>query len=289
VAEQSPEMLALRVLQAEDHERLEAFLRRHRDTSMFLRSNARQAGLVYTGKRLEAVYMGAFQAGELVGVAAHGWNGMLLMQAPEQTAVISRALVEASRRPVSGLAGPAKQVREARGALALDEVPATLEEDEDLYVLDLAAWQMPDVLKDTAECRPPFPSERDTLIDWRVGYEVETLGRQETALLRAQAADWMDGYIADGVTWVAAASGRPVSLCMFNARMPDIVQLGGVYTPPAERGRGYARAVVAHSVLEGKKRGADRAVLFTSNPNAVRSYEAVGFRRAGDFGLVLFI
>jgi GNAT superfamily N-acetyltransferase len=283
-------MLALRVLGAEDGERLEAFLRRHRDTSMFLRSNARQAGLVYTGKRLEAVYVGAFRAGELVGVAAHGWNGMLLIQAPEQTEVVTRAAVEASRRPVSGLAGPAGQVRETRRALDLEEVPATLEEDEDLYVLDLAGWDVPRALQGGAlTCRPPLPSERDTLIDWRLGYEVETLGRQETQALRAQAAEWMDGYITDGVAWVASVSGKPVSLCMFNARMPDIVQLGGVYTPPAERGRGYAKAVVAHSVHEGRKRGAERAVLFTSNPNAVRSYEAVGFRRTGDFGLVLFI
>lgn len=281
-------MLALRVLGADDRERLEAFLRKHRDTSMFLRSNARQAGLIYSGKRLEALYMGAFQSGDLVGVAAHGWNGMLLLQSPEQTEVVARAAVEASRRPVSGLAGPARQVRATRRALNLDEVPATLEEDEDLYALDLPGWVMPDVLQGgTVTCRPPLPSERDTLIDWRVGYEVETLGRQETDALRAQATEWMDGYITDGAAWVAAASGKPVSLCI-NVRMPDIVQLGGVYTPPAERGRGYARAVVAHSVLASKRLGTERAVLFTSNPNAVRTYEAVGFRRAGDFGLVLF-
>jgi len=69
--------------------------------------------------------------------------------------------------------------------------------------------------------------------------------------------------------------------------LPDIVQLGGIYTPPEQRGRGYAKVSVAGSLLVAAQRGATRAVLFTKNPSAVRSYEAVGFRRIGDYGLVL--
>jgi predicted GNAT family acetyltransferase len=93
--------------------------------------------------------------------------------------------------------------------------------------------------------------------------------------------------IAEGNAWIAIEGGRPVSLSAFNAALPDIVQLGGIYTPPELRGRGYARAAVAASLLAAKQRGVARAVLFTSNPSAARSYEAVGFQRLGDFGLVL--
>jgi predicted GNAT family acetyltransferase len=53
------------------------------------------------------------------------------------------------------------------------------------------------------------------------------------------------------------------------------------------RGRGYAKAAVAHSLLIARERGASRAVLFTENPSAARTYEAVGFRRTGDYSLVL--
>jgi predicted GNAT family acetyltransferase len=125
--------------------------------------------------------------------------------------------------------------------------------------------------------------------EWRFAYEVESLGRYpDDEVARAQSDAWVDAQIDDGVAWVAVAAGTPVSFSGFNATLPDIVQLGAVYTPPACRGRGYARAAVAHSVAVGKERGATRAVLFTKNPSAVKSYEAVGFRRAGDFGLVLF-
>jgi predicted GNAT family acetyltransferase len=76
-------------------------------------------------------------------------------------------------------------------------------------------------------------------------------------------------------------------LSAFNAALPDIVQLGGIYTPPALRGRGFAKIAVAASLAAARDRGVSRAVLFTNNPSAVRTYEAVGFRRTGDYSLVL--
>ena len=89
--------------------------------------------------------------------------------------------------------------------------------------------------------------------------------------------------------WVAVdREGRLLSFSSFNATLPDIVQLGGIYTPPAFRGRGYAKLSVAHSLLVARDRGATRAVLFTSNPSAERTYEALGFSRIGEYALVLF-
>ena len=73
----------------------------------------------------------------------------------------------------------------------------------------------------------------------------------------------------------------------FDAALPDIVQLGGIYTPPAVRGRGFAKVAVAASLLVARDRGSSRAVLFTNNPSAARAYEAIGFRRIGDYSLVL--
>jgi GNAT superfamily N-acetyltransferase len=282
-------MLELRTLGAGDEAQLERFLAGHRDTSMFLRSNARQAGLVFTGQRLGATYVGGFASKELVGVAAHAWNGLLLLQAPEHTASIVRACVDTSRRPVAGLTGPLGQVHAAREALGLTTAPTSLSEDELLFVLDPAELRLPEPQAcGGVTCRPPLPSERDTLCAWRTAYEIECLGRQDSPELRARSQQWIDAQLEEAVVWVAELSGRPVSLSAFNAALPDIVQLGGVYTPPELRGRGYAKAVVAHSVRVGRDRGATRAVLFTSNPSAVHTYEAVGFRRAGDYGLILF-
>ena len=59
---------------------------------------------------------------------------------------------------------------------------------------------------------------------------------------------------------MAVEGGAPVSLSAINASLPDIVQLGGIYTPPDLRGRGYAKAAVAANALpfleaEAKARG----------------------------------
>jgi predicted GNAT family acetyltransferase len=279
----------LRVLGAGDQATLEAFLLDHRDTSMFLRSNIRQAGLVYAGQRLQATYVGAFSAGRLVAVAAHAWNGLMLLQAPEQASRVAQACVQCSRRPVIGLTGPRAHVQEARRALGLQGAPAALQEDEWLYALDLEHLVMPSILLDgRVAARAPSRSERDILIAWRIGYEVECLGRMDTESTRRTCAAAIDAQLAERVAWVAAVSERPVAYSAFNATLPDMVQVGGVYTPPALRGRGYARAVIAHSLQLARNGGASRAVLFTSNPSAMRSYEALGFRRAGDYGFILF-
>jgi uncharacterized protein len=287
-------LMDLRVLTAGDEERLEQFLSAHRDTSMFLRSNARRAGLVYEGAPFQAVIVGAFESGTLTAVAAHAWNGLMLFQAPDgpdAVATVARACAERSGRKVTGFAGPLAQVKAGRAALGLADAPAAMDGCEWLYAIDLADIVVPAALRDgTIVCRPPRAEERDLLCDWRFAYDIETLGSPDSEETRQRSTAFLDTQIADGDVWVAteaADDAALLSLSAFNATLPDIVQPGGIYTPPALRGRGYAKAAVAHSLLVARERGASRAVLFTANPSAARSYEAVGFRRAGDYSLVL--
>src|SRR5438105_3310697 len=87
---------------------------------MFLRSNARAAGLVDRGEPLQATYVTALEAGAVVGVVAHCWNGMVLVQAPAQVAALARDAVRRSGRAVTGFSGPWTPVVSARegGGLA---------------------------------------------------------------------------------------------------------------------------------------------------------------------------
>lgn len=288
--------MELRVLGIGDEERLEQFLAAHRDTSMLLRSNARRAGLVYEGAAFQSVHVGAFDNGVLTGVAAHAWTGVMLFQAPEgpeAAAALARACAEHSGRAVKGLAGPTPQVIAARAALGLAAAATAVNGHEHFYVLNLAGLVVPESLKNgTLVCRPPRDDEHELLRAWRFDYHKEALGSPDSEDTRREAALFLDTQIADGQAWVATEAAAdppaPLSLAAFNAALPDIVQLGGIYTPPALRGRGYARAAVAHSLLIARDRGASRAVLFTENPHAARAYEAVGFERAGEYSLVLF-
>src|SRR5207302_836575 len=184
---------------------------------MFLRSNARAAGLVDRGEPLQATYVAALEAGAVVGVVAHCWNGMVLVQAPAE-------------------------------------------------------------------------HELGVLARWRASFSVEALRAADGLdLRRASQADVLLQH-ARAADWVLVRGETPVAYALFNAMLPDIVQIGGVWTPPEFRGRGYARSVVAGSLVAAGKQGVRRAVLFAdpSNAAARAAYLAIGFAIVGDYGLVLF-
>jgi predicted GNAT family acetyltransferase len=88
--------------------------------------------------------------------------------------------------------------------------------------------------------------------------------------------------------WVLVEDGRPVAYSIFNAELEDMVQIGGVWTPPELRGRGYGGGVVAGSLVHARSRGVTRAVLFAERADAKRAYRRIGFRSVGEYGLLLF-
>jgi predicted GNAT family acetyltransferase len=276
--------LMIRILGPGDEGVLEAFLATLPDTSMFLRSNARAGGLEDRGERLQATYAAAFDGGAIVAVAAHCWNGMLLVQAPQQLEAVVRAAISASARGLKGIAGAAAQVRVARDALGVGE-PHT-DQAEMLFSLDLAALRIPDQLS-RFSVRHPRETELPTVIGWRQQYLEETgLGRPGPGL-REEASSGIRLLHARGDHWVLEDAGAIVSYTAFNARLPEIVQVGGVWTPPGMRRRGYARCAVAGSLVDARAAGVTRAILFSSDEHAVRAYQALGFVRTGDYGLLI--
>src|SRR2546430_16119428 len=83
-----------------------------------------------------------------------------------------------------------------------------------------------------------------------------------------------------GTDWLLVAGETPVSYAVFNAMLPEVVQIGGVWTPPEFRGRGYARGVVAGSLVAARKHGVHRADLFADPAHYTtrRAYLYFGFR-----------
>ena len=285
-------MPELRLLRPGDEAALDTFLARHPDTSMFLRSNARSAGLTDRGQPMQATYVAVLDGERIRGVAAHCWNGMVLVQAPDaaDAPAVAREAVRRSRRTVTGFSGPWSQVVAAREALGLGAAPTTKDSRDELYVLDLTRLVVPpELASGTLRCRHPTESELELLVDWRVRFAVEALGATDGPDLRQASTDDVRLQHDRGTDWLLLAGAAPVSYSVFNAMLPDIVQIGGVWTAPEFRGRGYARSVVAGSLLSTRKQGIQRAVLFAdpTNEAARRAYLFLGFRIVGDYGLVL--
>ncbi len=281
---------ALRRLASGDESALEAYLCRYADSSMFLRSNLRAAGLSYEGKPYQAVYAASFKNGEIQGVAAHCWNDIVLVQAAESPGLLAAECVRESGRMVDGISGPWWQVLEARAALGLARTPALAEGRDYLYGLDLGKLRIP-AAPGQAECRRPLPTELELLVNWRLSYLFATHRRRRSKEVRSECAEEIRRFQAEGAQWVLDVGGQIVAYAAFPGRIPGMVQVGGVWTPPAHRQKGYAKAVVAGALQHARDHEeARRAVLFTSETNvpAQSAYEALGFEMVGEYCLTLF-
>jgi len=282
----------IRILGAGDEALLLPFLEKHLESSIFLLSNAERGGLVDRGEPLQATYAVHLRDGVVTAVAAHGWNGKVLVQGGLGLEEAARTATKATGRAVNGIIGPLPLVHRTRAALGLDEAPVARCLEDRLFVLELSALVVPALLDDPdIAFRVPTESEaKEPLAAWRAAYHEEVLGAVRTPELEAQAFHDVNGWRLGGNSWVLTRHGAPVSYTAFNAKTHGIVQVGGVYTPPALRRNGYARAAVCASLLLAREQGFTRSTLFTNveNDGAVRAYTTLGYRAVGDFCLMLF-
>lgn len=225
-----------------------------------------------------------------MGVVAQFWMGNVVPQAPRHLETLVRAVREAAVRPIRGILGPATQVATAMAVLEPAPETVKLDEEEGLYGLDLDRLIVPEALR-TGELHGRRIEERDLEIvtAWRLAYSLEALGEADSPALRERCRQDMADSLERGDTWVVERDGTPVASSSFNAALAEVVQVGGVWTPPEHRGRGYGRAAVAASLLDVRAEGVGRSVLFTGDENlpARRAYAALGYERIGDFRIVL--
>lgn len=280
----------VRILQPGDEPALEAFLLPRIESSMFLLGNLRAAGLQDSGQAYEGSYAALFEGKEIIGVVAHCWNGNLVFQAPGCENMLWRAAAEASERRVAGLIGPSDQVALARRALEIPDSLVQLDEQAKLYSLRLDDLIVPDALNSGQVVgRRMEPGDVDLLTEWRVGFSVEAGGATDSLELWERSRATVRRLLEEGVTWVLERGGEAVACSSFNAVIETAVQIGGVWTPPGLRERGYGRCAVATSLLDARSERVEKAILFTGEENlaAQRVYQALGFRHIGDYHILL--
>lgn len=263
---------------------LEAILTARLDQAMFPLSNLRRHGLAKGRFPSDHPHATRYWIIDQTSVVALTQEGMILSILAPGCDLSALPSALAGMR-VSGAAGPAASTRPVLSALGLTATPARLDEDEPGFALDLSRLRLP--ARHDATLIPASAVGRDLLTAWRAAATVETQG-MPLAEAPAQAARDVDGWLANDSHRVLLHQGQPVALTGFNARLQEIVQVGGVYTPPDLRNRGHARAAVALHLAEARAGGATRAVLFAATPAAVRAYLAIGFQPAAAFSLVLF-
>jgi uncharacterized protein len=284
-------MITTRILQPNDQPALEAFLVPRMASSMFLLSNSRKVGLADAPGRYHGTYAAVLEDELVVGVVAHYWNGIAMLQAPlAHAAALTELALGESRRPLAGAIGPSAQVAAVLAARAIGPEQLRSDTEEDLFELRLSDLRVPAALADgSVSVRGAAPDDLDLLVDLRVALDVESLNDRDTPELRARSRVAQASGIGEGTIWLVEHEGRGVATSGFNASVAEAVQIGGVYTLPAQRSRGFARAVVAHSLLIARSRGVPTAFLFTGTDQhaAQRAYLSLGFERIADYRISL--
>ncbi len=268
---------------------IEAFLAPRVATSMFLSGNLRDFGLGTDrgGDHPKSMVLWLSEAaGEITRVIGYAAAGYVVFEAPALTSAqypdIRKALFG---RYLLGLNGAVDQVAHLVAALDLPCDSAVMDEVEPHYHLRLGDLTLPAGL---GQLRRAGAQDLPLLAQWRMASEVEILGARDTAQNRDRALASLQELLAADRLRVLEQDGTVLAMTNFNAALPAIVQVGGVYTPPEMRGLGYARRAVALHLAEAQEAGVTEAILFAANPAAARAYESIGFAPIGGYRIVNF-
>ena len=92
-----------------------------------------------------------------------------------------------------------------------------------------------------------------------------------------------------GLWWVGERDGQLCFYCNAGPRSSQTLQLQGIWTPPALRGKGLAAASL-YGVCDELLGGSPSLSLYVNgfNEPALRLYDRLGFRRVGEFTTLLF-
>lgn len=102
-------------------------------------------------------------------------------------------------------------------------------------------------------------------------------GRTEMSI--PQRADPYLYHIASKKLYILEVNGTPVSMAGYTREMQTAVGVAYVYTPPYERGKGYATSIVAQISQQALDKGFTRCVLYTdlANPTSNSIYQKIGY------------
>jgi hypothetical protein len=168
---------------------------------------------------------------------------------------------------------------------ALTSIEPSVNMSERLYALE----RVKPVSGVTGHPRLAQPGDWPLLARWVTAFQREALPHQTDAPGESDVlAHWerlASVPAAERGQWVWVVAGDPVSYAAYGSPTPNTLRIGPVYTPPEQRGHGYARAltaVVSQTILDQGKR---QALLYTdlANPTSNKLYQQVGYHPVADF------
>lgn len=270
-------------------EEMLGFLKQHENSTLFLLGNYKNHGVVLT----DSPYSGNFKVirsnENIVGVLSLTRKGNLLIESTVNEPIFEKVLEACLEEPIplKGLVGnwsfcgPFFQFIQKHNIIermlfnskeilySLDLFNATVSKQPNVRFLkeeDFATW---------------MPHRRD----YHIGEGLPlTLSDKELFEQFAY-------KVREKIIWGYFLDDALVSMADLNAKALDLGQVGGVYTVPAFRGRGYSKSVMRQILCDAKElHGIRKLIIFTGERNfaAQNVYRSLGVGEVGNFALLFW-
>jgi hypothetical protein len=132
--------------------------------------------------------------------------------------------------------------------------------------------------------RPATREDRDQVIAWTLAFADEVLPEETDRERHVRLVDARLDATEDSGLWIWDDDGAPRCLSGYGGPTPNGIRIGPVFTPPEDRGRGYATSLVAEQSRWLLETGRSLCFLYTDldNPTSNALYRRIGYRMTAE-------
>ncbi len=265
-----------------------AFLRKHEDFSLFLLGNLEAHGHKLTSAPNSGNFKLIRHSGKIIAVFCLTRRGNLLVQSEISDRRLSEKILTASQEehlPILGLIGPWDFCQRLWGLVHEKSIILhdTFISKEILYTVDLSKQ----IVSDEPNVRFLLPDDYPQWQPLRVEYLKEE--GLPNDLLKHHDHQLFLEKVKNKISWGYFLQGQLVAMADLNAKAMDLGQVGGVYTIPNARKKGFARSVMRRLMTDAKNiHKIRKLIIFTGENNhpARRLYESLEVHPIGYYGLM---
>lgn len=271
-----------------DLPRVQAFLERYVETSLFLLSNLGELGYILTEHLNSGNLKYIEERNEICGVFCLARRGNILAQTGGRPDLAKVIIDSCESEPVAVQGVVAEwTIAEAVWKLlcANSRFHPTFTSKETLFSLELSSENAPRF--DADGVRALGPNDFDQWVKLNTDYLIEE-GLPVQGTITERRAQFIEQSKA-GCWWGAFEHNILAATVALNATHGSLGQVGGVFTSPEKRRSGLARRAMQLLMNESMKRHhLDKLILFTGEHNiaARELYLGLGFTNIGHFGLL---
>lgn len=274
----------IKLLAESDRDTALDFLDRDHELNIIMINDIERFGLDDGGRPFQGQYYAASRGGDLGGIAVIYNFGSMFIYAPDSE--LAPELIEhmaSLDKAPHFLSGRIEWSDALLNRLVERGIRVAGSEEQEFMTLSRGSFKP----RQGPTARFAEPGDLDGLINLNRGFQVEYFGTQLEAL--EELGKMAEARMADSGIAVVEQDGELVAKAEVMASTDKAALIGGVYTEPEHRGRGFSLAcmsLLSQAILESGR----KPCLNVSKENqpALHVYRSLGFKKLCDYRMAHF-